>query len=389
MLAALGVAALAAASAGAVGSSGARGLAPPLSTRGIAVSRLGSSYTPRQNYNRYGYVIVGVGDAAAAAALKAESLVYMSGTSIRQAFFTGVPYDQALRNGWLLKNSGGGYLRNPVYESYIADVGNPAYQKQWADNVAGFLARNHDDGVFVDDVVADIEALAGEYPSKYPSQHAWQDAQLSFIRYVGRTLKKKGFYVLASANGSIRDDSRSNNAELTSLFWKQLAPSVSGLFCEYWLQLPPDPSKLRVAGSDDWTKWWGRWQSLVSVAQNAGVDFFAEMYGTNAGTDVMRYGRASFLLDWDGGGGAFIFSPGDDGADPWNPEWTTQIGRPVGRKFKVGVGWRRNFSSGVALVNPSAAFAQTFALHRTYYRPDGSPVTSITLDPVSGIILRR
>jgi putative glycosyl hydrolase-like family 15 (GHL15) protein len=363
---------------------------PPPATRGIAISRLGSSYSRTQNYDRYGYVIVGVGDATAAGTLSTKSLVYMSGTSVQPRFFTGVTYDEARSENWLLKDSAGNYLMNEQYEARIADIGNPAYQKRWANNVARFLSRHGNDGVFIDDVVVDVGQLTDNtYPAEYPTPQAWQNAELSFIRYVGRALKSQGFYVLASASGRIRGDVRSDSAELTKRFWRSLAPFVSGLYSEYWLQLPTDSSTLRAAGSANWQQWWGQWQSLVGVAQSANVDFFAEMYGTSASTSVMRYGRASFLLDWDGKGGAFLYIPDEGTTDPWNPEWTLEVGRPARRKYRVGVGWRRDYTAGVTLVNPSPTTPQTFSLDGTYYRPDGTAVTSVTLDPTSAVILRR
>jgi hypothetical protein len=363
---------------------------PALATRGIGVARLGSAYRPSQNYNRYGYVIVGTRNAAAAGRLKAKALVYMSGTSVQHRFFTGVSHEEALRRNWLLKDSSGEYLENLNYETDIGDVGNPAYQQQWADNVARFLTLHHDDGVFIDDVVADVGQLTDyAYPPQYPDQQAWQNAMFSFIKYVGASLKAKGFYVVVSATGRVRGDVRSNNGELTRTFWQKLAPYVSGLFSEYWLQLGSDPATLRVAGSSDWRQWWGSWQGLVQVAQRAGVDFFAEMYGSGDDLHIMRYGRASFLLDWNGRGGAFIYQPDEGRSDPWNPEWTMTIGLPVGPKRRVGVGWRRDYTAGVTLVNPSPSASQSFALGGTYFRADGTAVTSISLDPGSAIILRR
>jgi hypothetical protein len=365
-------------------------LLPLAATRGIAVARLGSSFSRGTNYNRYGYVIVGVQDAAAAATLRAKSIVYMSGTSVSPKFFTGVTFGQARSQNWLLKDKAGNYLTNEQYGAYIGDIGSPAYQKQWAESVAAFLSQHGNDGVFIDDVIADVTQLTDDtYPPAYPSQEAWENAELSFIKYVGQALKAKGFYVLVSATGHIRGDERSDNGELTALFWKKLAPFVDGLFSEYWLQLPSETSTLRVAGSDSWREWWDGWVDLVNVAQTAGADFFAVMYGSSASTNIMRYGRASFLLDWNGKGGAFMYAPDEGATDPWNPEWTMEIGRPAGRKFRVGVGWRRNYTGGVTLVNPSPSASQTFSLGRTYYRADGSAVDAITLDPVSAAVLRR
>ena len=61
----------------------------------------------------------------AAGALATKSLVYMSGTSVQTAWSTGVPYSEALANGWLLKDSAGNYLRMPS-GAYVGDVGIPA-----------------------------------------------------------------------------------------------------------------------------------------------------------------------------------------------------------------------------------------------------------------------
>jgi hypothetical protein len=45
----------------------------------------------------------------------------------------------------------------------------------------------------------------------------------------------------------------------------------------------------------------------------------------------MRYGNGTFLLDWDGGGGALFVDTGS--ADPWNSAWTTNIGAPSGEEY--------------------------------------------------------
>ena len=101
----------------------------------------------------------------------------------------------------------------------------------------------------------------------------------------------------------------------------------------------------------------------------------------------MSYGKASFLLDWNGRGGAFVYEPTND-ANPWSGVWTQTIGRPLARKRPVGVGWLRRYSRGVVLLNASPSHAQRFSLPGRYNRPDGSVVTVETLPPTTGLILR-
>jgi hypothetical protein len=69
-----------------------------------------------------------------------------------------------------------------------------------------------------------------------------------------------------------------------------------------------------------------RWQRVVSVAQRAGVDFLGLTYGTHDDLQAMRFGKGSFMLDWNGKGGAF--------------------------KVEVQTGvWQRRYERGLVVVN--------------------------------------
>jgi Hypothetical glycosyl hydrolase family 15 len=362
----------------------------PERVAGTGVIRLGDSYPAGSGYDRYSYVDVGVANAARAGALNTTSLIYMSGTSIPSGYTDGVSYSLALANNWLLKDASGNYLMNAAYHKYIGDFGDPGYQHAFLAWALHFLAANHDKGVEIDDTECDAPQLTdGIYPAKYPNQRAWENAQVSFIATVGDALKANGYYVMANAVCKIRGNPTGNSGALTAAFWRRLAPHVSGLCSEYWQQLPSDPSVVRLAGTDTWMHFWQGWQSLVDVAQNAGADFFSVMYGSSTDTRIMRYGKASFLLDWDGRGGAFMWLSDSGVSDPWNSEWTMDIGQPAGSKFQVGVGWRRDYTAGTALVNPSPFTSQHFALGKTYLTADGTTVTSVTLSPGEGLVLKR
>ena len=102
----------------------------------------------------------------------------------------------------------------------------------------------------------------------------------------------------------------------------------------------------------------------------------------------MQYGRASFLLVWNGKGGGFLWQC-NDGTDPWNPAWTTDIGTPLAARYTVGVGLRRDYTTGTALVNPNPFSAQTYNLGASYITPSGSTLTTVTLQPITAMVLKK
>ena len=318
---------------------------------GTGIIRWGSTYPTAAGYERYAYVLVGMPDADRASRLPGTSLVYMSGTSIPRRWSTGVSYHEALGNGWLLKDAAGSYVMNVKYGAYVGDVGNPAFQRRFINNVTEFLQRTRLDGVFIDDVLGyPLGLTGGVYPAKYPTGEAWEDAMVSFVSTVGKTLKARGFYVLANAIKFVPGDPRSNTSENSAAFWRRIAPGVSGLMLEYWLQSPIEVSQLRAEGPR-WYELWPSWQSLVSVAQRAGVDFFGLMYGAGADLRAMRYVRGSFLLDWDGRGGAVIFST-TDRPDPYHAAWMKQLGTAMKPKRLLAPGvWQRQYTRGIVVVN--------------------------------------
>jgi hypothetical protein len=266
---ALGLA-LAAATLYAVGGQGTSGLQPisqpllPRSSRpvpGIAVLRQTTdSWRTASGYGSYSDLLVGLALARTAARQPGRSLVYFSGTDVNTRWNTGVPYAEARRRGWLLKGASGQLLVNRRYPSnYIGDVGNPAYQRAWVANVTRILRRNGDDGVFVDDVLYDLKALAGTEAARYPSQPQWAAATLSFVKAIGTALRARGYYVAANASGYIPGDTNSNDGTNTIAFWKQLGPYVDGLMNENYAETSDGTDRLRTAGTS-WYQQWDAWQ---------------------------------------------------------------------------------------------------------------------------------
>jgi hypothetical protein len=187
--------------------------------------------------------------------------------------------------------------------------------------------------------------------------------------------------VLANAYKAGPNDGSANIA-----WYRTIAPYLSGLQAEYFEQAGSN----KVLYDTNPCCWTGHWLSHLDQAaavQDAGADFFAGMKGSSGETGKMMYGKASFLLVWNGSGGGFFWQS-TDGTDPWNPAWTTDVGTPSAARYQVGVGWRRQYTGGTALVNPHYASSQTFSLGGNYLTPSGSTVSSVTLGPVSAMVLR-
>jgi hypothetical protein len=306
-----------------------------------------------------------------------RGLAYFSGVDVNTRFSTGVPYSQASTEGWLLKNSSGNLLVNTGYRgNYVGDVGSRAYQRAWIANVEQYLAaRPGIDGIFIDDVLFDLKPLAGTEAAKYSTQQQWAAAMQSFVQAVYNALHRKGYYIALNASGYVPGDADSNTSANTCTWWKHLGPYADGLMNEYYAETSTGTDQLRASGRA-WYQGWDSWQQLIGLAQSMGDDFIGLQKGTSTSVAAMTYGKASFLLEWNGGGSVFMYT--SRGADPTNDAWTTHIGRPAAAKVRVGLGWERAYTHGTVLVNPSASKSQTFTAHGTKY----------TLAPTTARILK-
>jgi hypothetical protein len=340
------------------------------------------------NLSQYSYVIGSAwtsGDVAAMKAASGKGLAYFAAPDVSPNYSEGVPYSQALANGWLLKDPSGNLLTNRVYGDYIGDVGSTGYQNAWITNVLAYLAaRPGIDGVFIDDVLYDPKGLIGSYPPKYPTTAAWSGAMISFVKAVYTALHAKGYYVALNAGAYISGDSTWDDGTSTINWWKMVGPYADALMNEYYDETSSSTGQMRALGTA-WYQHWDGWQRLIATAQSMGDDFLGLTKQTCTDTAAMMYGKASFLLEWNGGPGAFMFTCGT--TDPANSAWTTSIGQPVGAKLQVGVGWMRLYSGGAVVLNPSSTSTQTFSLGGSYVTPSGATVTSVTLQPTTAMIL--
>jgi hypothetical protein len=281
--------------------------------------------------------------------------------------------DAANHPDWFLKDQNGSPTLDGSYANdYLMDVGNPAYQQACAAHAAAISKQFGFDGVFFDDVTAQLswDLAAGTSVPAYPKITAWQAAMDSMVAHVGPQMHALGLLAFGNIGG----------AAGTPGLWQQWAASLDGAEEESWggagsasQQIHDWPAKLAEAA---WSEANGKYVLLHSyLSDEAGNTF----------------GLASMMLIANGWSS---YSTTDaSGTEAWYPEFATaqQLGAPAGpyRQLSNGV-YERVFANGIVLVNPTGTPVASFSLGGDQYSGSGLvDVTSISLPATGAAILLR
>jgi hypothetical protein len=346
--------------------------------------------------SRYRYVVLNSWDAPLLPALKAanpglKALVYKnlsftmsyscSGGVDNRYLSAGVGYCDADRTHpeWFLTDKGGSRLNSHYYQqAWLMDVGSPGYQARWLSNVLTDLRSGDWDGVMLDDTDADMGwHLHGRTIARYATSASWRAATRSMLATVGPALRGSGFLAIPNLSTPWASD---YDAQATWADWLQF---TSGAVQEYYSKWGSSSSGW-FAGND-----WTFRQRFQALTEQAGKIFLGVTYAPKGDERSMAWARANFLLqDEPRNGGALIFQATDPEAqDPYNASWTADVGAPVGARFQVGSAWRRNFTGGTVVVNPTSSTV-TVDLGARYTTTGGSTTRSVTLAATSGAGLR-
>ncbi|MEP6909245.1 MAG: putative glycoside hydrolase [Actinomycetota bacterium] len=347
---------------------------------------------------RYSYVVLHSWEAGRIPALKAANpaikvLLYKdAAASVSYACHNGVDdaklpagvgycWANANHPDWFLADTTGARIEFCDFAgAWQMDVGSAAYQQQWLDNVLADLHSAAWDGVMLDDVnQSETWHLCGRTMARYPAA-TYAAATESFLARVGPGLHNAGY--LAMPNIALDDWWTQEGLSR----WDRWVSYSSGAVQEYFSKWGHGTGRWLT---DDGTHndWSGR-QALFTRTEGAGKPFVGITYAPSDDVQSMRYARASFLLDWDGGSSALVFEPTTPEAqDPYFAEWATDLGTPTESRLKIGVVWKRAYTSGIVVLNPSPSSTQTVDLGASYILPNGSTGSTVTVGPIQAVVL--
>jgi hypothetical protein len=294
---------------------------------------------------------------------------------------TGVRLDQAEdHEDWFLHDAAGNRLEYCDYDGvWAANIGSPGYQQAWLQAVEERLLRDGFDGVMMDDVNTFPGHCLGERGTniaEYPTDEAYGDAVVDFMLAVGPGLKSAGLAVSPNIAMNPWDAVQRAQAEA-------MLPAVTHWGREYWMKWD-DSANFR---GDEWAST----LDLMVHAQSVGVGFFALTKGPGEEGEAAAktYGRASFLLAWDGeSDSAWGYLDVTHHDDTWSDDQLPALGRPRGPAQALGAGWIRDYDNGLVVVNPATEGSLSLDLDAPLLDADGTPVDALVLAPGTAALLQ-
>ncbi len=281
-----------------------------------------------------------------------KALRYVSCMAATDGANYGVTYETALANGWLCTDASGPIIMPGMYR-YIPRLDLAGYRQAWIAGVTAMVGTL--DGYFCDDIQGYVQAVTGgRTPSQFPTEAAWYNAIVEFVNYVGAHFKGQGKYCAYNCTNLNQDTDggNSNNGNRNKTMYAAITPGANGIMAEYWENHPaiPTADHSRPTGTDAWYKFWDNWRSITPQLNAVGVDFLPLHDGAG-----QAYGLCTFLLDWDGSHGCFIYSGGfTTDTNPWTSlyDQAKALGAPTAAATQTSAGvWRRQYANGVVNVN--------------------------------------
>ncbi|HEY8583152.1 MAG TPA: putative glycoside hydrolase [Capillimicrobium sp.] len=290
---------------------------------------------------------------------------------------SGVGFDEASGRHprWFLRDREG----QPVTERgypwlWMADVGDPGYQRRWARNVSRLLRRGPWDGVFMDGVNAtakyqtDVASLA-----RYPDDASLQAAMGSMLARVSPAIRARGHLAIANFGAWVE------HPDVVQSWLAQVDGGLDEMFAK-WSRVPGhgyrDPASWRVNVAE------------VQQTHQAGRIFLGVTQAARDDVQARRFGWATVLLGASGPAG-YLAAPDEyEPAPPALPDGGRAPGTPIGPAVipPDGVAYRV-FSAGLVLVNPELE-PRTVALPVPMSGSGVRRATTATMAPHSALVLR-
>ncbi|HEY7830552.1 MAG TPA: putative glycoside hydrolase [Solirubrobacteraceae bacterium] len=290
----------------------------------------------------------------------------------------GVGYAQALAQhpAWLLRNRAGQPIRCFGFPYLWAmDIGNRGFQRAWAGEVVHELKAQGWDGVFMDNVNPTIRYYHDPTDvARYPSDKAYATAVTSALAHIVPRIHAAGKLAMANIGSW-------PNYRATATRWLRY---LDGAMDERFAKFTPARGQGYRTNAE-----WSEELSILQQVQRQRKWFIGITQSSDRDTRAERFGWATMLL---GSGGHATFALQNDanyGVETWFPDYEAPIGQPLDSAHRQPSGvYRRRFSRGLVLVNPTAR-RHTVRLRGRYSGDGLRSAATATMAPHTGLILVR
>ena len=287
---------------------------------------------------------------------------------------------------WILKDASGNRLYIPwgcsdgTCPQYAGDISNAGFREWWMAQAAQLLSHGYK-GLFIDDVNMEFRVGNGAGAFVHPIDpntglpmkwNAWRQYMATFmteVRNAFPNIEIAHNAIWYAGPSGVRDMDPSIQQEIAAANYINIEAGVN------------DPG---LTGGD------GQW------SLNALLEYIDRLHAAGKGAVLdgvpldaagQEYALANYFLISSGSDAL-----GNNTATPAN--WWKGFGVNLGAPLAVRTTWngllRRDFSNGIAVVNPPQSSTITATLPGSYQAVGGGPViTSITLGPSQGVVLVR
>ncbi len=284
---------------------------------------------------------------------------------------------------WILHDAAGNRLYIPFACSegactqYAADISNPAFRSYWIAEARAQLAHGYR-GLFIDDVNMELRVSDGQEKQTMPidratgkpmTYEAWREYMAQFMEQIRQAIPRTeiAHNAIWFAHSPTRTADPYIRREIAAANYINLERGVSDLGATGDASHP--------AFSD--------FLSYIDAVHALGAGVIIDSHETQR--QPTEYALASYFLTIDSLDG---FTAGGMTPTHWWTGFDVNLGDVSGPRKKWNGVMRRDFSAGVVLVNEPGASTHTISLPTAMRDLDGRRVTSVTLTPASGVVLR-